>query len=130
MNQARQTAQRLFIKPERLPNLTRGRTPAVSDHVGGHRGPQFPVALVDILNGPLPLISAGQIEIDVRPLAAFFRKKALAQKFHPPRIDRGNSQAVANRAVRRRTASLHQDALTFTKLNDVPDDQEVTFELQ
>src|SRR3979409_678546 len=128
MNQTRQTPESLFIKPEPFTNFARGRTSTISDPVRGHRRAQLAVPLVNILNRAFALIAARQIEIDVRPLTTFFGKKALEQKFHPHRIDRRDPNRVTDGAVCRRTSSLHQDAITFAELNDVPDDQKIAFE--
>ena len=44
-----------------------------------HRGAEFSVAFVDVLDHAFAFIAAGQIQIDVRPLAAFFGKEAFKQ---------------------------------------------------
>src|SRR5215216_923815 len=75
--ECRETCKRFVVKVEHLPDLARGRAPAISDDVRGHRGAEFSVALVNVLNRLLTLISARQIEIDVGPFASFFRKKTL-----------------------------------------------------
>jgi hypothetical protein len=48
---------------------------AIGDDVGGHGGAAFAIAFVQILNDAFALIAAGQIEIDVGPLAAFLERK-------------------------------------------------------
>src|SRR6202008_4527478 len=75
-----ETRKRFVVEVERLPDLTRGRAPAISDDVCGHRRAMFSVALVNVLDRLLALVAARQIEIDVGPLASFFRKKAVKQK--------------------------------------------------
>src|ERR1041385_6845171 len=82
-----ETRKCFFVEVERLPDFARGRTPAISDDVCGHRGPMFSIALVNVLNRLLALLAARQIEIDVGPLASLFRKKALEQQVHADRID-------------------------------------------
>ena len=82
------------------------------------------------MNGALALVAAGQIEIDVRPFAALLGKKSLEKQLHAHRIDGGNSQRVADRAVGRRTASLHQNILLAAEANNVPDDQEIAGQIQ
>src|SRR5205807_4103966 len=130
VHQTRQTSERLIIKAESLADFACCRSPSIRDDVRCHCCAKFSVALINILNRAFALIAARQIEIDVRPFAAFLGKKSLEQKFHADWIDRGNSQAITNRAIRRRTAALNQDSLPLTKFNDVPNDQKVTFELQ
>ena len=107
VDQARQTSQRFVIKAQHLANFARSRSPTISNHVRSHRGAQFSITFIDILNRALALIAAGQIKIDVRPFAALFRKKTFEQEFHADRIDCGNAQAVTDRAVRRRATTLN-----------------------
>ncbi len=130
MHQSGQTAKRVVIKAERFANFARRRAAAISDDVCRHRRAKFSVALVNILNRALALVAARQIEIDVRPFAALFGKKAFKQKLHADRIDGGDAEAVTDGAVCRRAASLNQNSLVLTKLDDVPNDQEITFEFE
>ena len=67
------------------------------------------VAPVDVLDRLLALVAGGQVEVDVGPLAALLGEEALEEQLHPHRVDRGDRERVADRAVRRRAASLHQD---------------------
>src|SRR5215208_1098593 len=80
MNETRETRQRIVVEIERLADLARRGAPAISDDVRRHGGAQLPVALVNVLNGFLALLAARQVEIDVRPFAAFFRKEPLEQQ--------------------------------------------------
>ncbi len=110
---------------ERLGHLAGGRAVAVGDDVGGHRRAVRAVAPVDVLDDPFALVARGQVEVDVRPLAAFLGEEALEQQVHLHRIDGGDRQRIADRAVGRRAAPLRQDAVLQAEANDVPDDQEV-----
>src|ERR671927_881756 len=65
--ECRETCQRFVIEVKHLPDFARGRAPAISDDVSRHRRAEFSVALVDVLNRLLALISARQVEIDVGP---------------------------------------------------------------
>jgi hypothetical protein len=67
------------------------------------------VALIDVLDDRLAALAARQIEVDVRPLAAGLREKPLEQQVHPHRIDGGEAERVADRAVRGRAAALHEE---------------------
>src|SRR5882724_4268846 len=129
-HQTRKPGDRLFIEAHRLAYFARRRTPAIGDHVCGHRRAVCAVALIDVLNYTLALIAARQIEIDVRPLAALFGKKALEQQLHPDRIDCGYSKRVAHSAVGRRAATLNENVLIAAKVDDVPDDQKVTRKME
>src|ERR1041384_3214754 len=130
MDQAGQTAERFLVEIESLADFARRRAPAISDAVGGHRRAQFAVALANILNCPCALVATRQIEIDVGPFAAFLGKKSFEQQFHADRIDGSDPEGVTDRAVGRRAATLGEDVVLATKLDDVPNDQEVTFELE
>ena len=46
------------------------------------------------------------------------------------RIDGGDAEAVADGAVGRRAAALHEDVLLPAEVDDVPDDQEVAGEIE
>ena len=124
------TIERFRIERQSLADFARRRAAAIGDHVRGHGRAQFPVALVDILNGAFPLIAAGQIEIDVRPFAALLGKKSLEEQVHADRIDGRNAQRVANGAVGRRTAPLHQNIFLAAEANDVPDDQKIAGQIE
>ncbi len=83
-----------------------------------------------MLNHLLAAIAARQIEIDVGPFAALFRQKTLEQQLHAHRIDRRDAEAVADGAVRRRPAPLHEDVVMAAEIDDVPDDEEVAGEIE
>ena len=125
-----QPRQVVLVKAQHLADIARGGAAAIGNHIGGHGGAQLAIALIDILNGLFALVAAGQIEIDIRPFAALLRKKALEQQIHRHRIHRGDSQRIAHRAVGRRAAALHQNALLAAELHDVPDDQEIARQLE
>src|SRR3569832_261375 len=52
-----ETRERFFVEIERLPDFACGRTPAISDDICGHRRPMFSVALVNVLDRLLALLS-------------------------------------------------------------------------
>ncbi len=118
------------VEAERLADLARRAPAAIGDDVGGHPRALRAVLLIDVLNHTLATIAARQVEIDIRPFAAFFRQEPLEQQIHPDRIDRGDAKAVADGAIGRRSAALHEDVLLAAKIHDVPDDQEVAGEIE
>ncbi len=126
----REASQRFLIEAQHLADVARGGAAAVGDDVGGHGGAELPVALVDVLNGALAFVAAGEIEIDVGPLAAFFGKKALEQQIHADRIDGSDFERITHGAVGGRAAPLHQQSLLFAETNDVPDDQEIARQIE
>ena len=117
-------------EPKHLADFARGAPAAIRDHVGRHRRAELAVALVDVLDDALAPIAARQIEIDVRPLAALLGEKALEEQLHADRIDRGDPERVADGAVGRRPAALHENALLPAEIDDVPDDEEVAGQIE
>ena len=117
-------------RTQRLADFARRGAAAIGDDVGGHGRAQLAVALVDILNGALALIAAGQIEIDVGPFAALFGKEALEEQIHADRIDGGDAERIADGAVGGRAASLHQNVVLAAEAHDVPDDQEIAGQVE
>jgi len=71
------------------------------------------------------ITTAGQIEVDVGPLAALLGEKALEEQIHSHRIDGGDAERVTHCTVRRGAAPLGEDLLIARELHDVVDDQEV-----
>ena len=92
--------------------------------------PSLPIALVNILDGALALVAAGKVQIDVGPFATLLRKKALEQKFHADRIDSGDPQRIAHRAVGGGASALHENIIFAAEANDVPDNQEISGKIQ
>src|SRR5213080_1865894 len=130
VHHARKLVESVLIESKSFAHLSRSRPVTISNDVRRHRGAELPVPFIHVLNRLFSLVAARQVEVDVRPLAAFLREKPFKEQFHPDRIDRRNSEGIANRAVCSRTAALHEDFLFATKSNDVPDDQEVPGKMQ
>src|SRR5208337_4772784 len=66
----RNSLQRLRIESQRLAHFARGHAIAICDYVGGHGRSALSIPLIDVLDYALAFVAAGQIEIDVGPLAA------------------------------------------------------------
>src|SRR4051794_36638178 len=113
---------------QRLADLTRRATPAIRDHIRRHGGAMFAVAAIDFLDDLLTPLAAGQIEIDVGPAFAALVQEALEDEMITHRIDRRDTEAIADDAVRRAAATLHHDVVLAAEIDDVPDDEEVTGE--
>src|SRR5207253_8475812 len=111
VHHARKLVESVLIESKSFAHLSRSRALTIGNDVRRHCGAELPVPLIHVLNCLLSLVSARKVEVDVRPLAAFFREKTLKEQFHPDRIDRCNSEGIANRAVCSRTAALHEDCL-------------------
>ena len=126
----RQAVDLVLRDPEHLADLARGAAVAVGDDVRGHGRAGRPVALVDVLDDPLAPVPARQVEVDVGPLPALLGEEALEEQLHAHRVDRGDAEAVADRAVRGRAAALGEDALAPAEVHEVPDDEEVAGEVE
>ena len=124
-DEAGEAIQSFGIERKRFADFARGGAAAIGDDVGGHGRAELAVALVDVLNGALALIAAGEVEVDVGPLAALFGQEALEEKIHSHWIDGGDAERVADGAVGGRAASLHENVLLAAEAHDVPDDQEI-----
>src|SRR5262249_42902051 len=105
----------------------RSRPAAIRDDICRHCCAQRAISLIHILNGTLALITTRKIEIDIRPFAAFFGKESLKEQVHLYRIDCRNSERIANGAIRGGTATLNEDVVPQAELNDIPNNQEITF---
>ncbi len=130
VRQAAEAFERSDFEPQRLAYFARRRAATIRDDVGGHGGAQLPEALVDILDGALALVAAGEIDIDIGPLAALFGEEALEQQFHADGIDGGNPERVTDCAVGGRTAALAEDVVLFAEAHDVPNDQEIAGQIE
>jgi hypothetical protein len=89
------------------------------------------ILFVDVLDhflAPLML----EIDVDVGRLAPLFGDEALEQQVVHRRVDRGDPEAVADRAVRRRAAALAQDRRieAAREGDDVVDGQEIAREIE
>ena len=129
-DQLRQLLEHVEIETQNLSHLARRRPSAIRDDIGRHRGAEFSIAFVDVLDHAFAFVAAGQVQIDVRPLAAFFGKKTFEEQLHLYRIDGSDSQHITDCAVGGRAAALHENVVGTAELDDVPDDQEITFELE
>ncbi len=92
--------------------------------------PSFAKALVNVLYGLLAFVPAGQIDIDIRPLAALFAEEAFEEKVHAHGVHRGDSERVADRAIGSAAAALRQDVMLLAEAHNVPNDEEVAWQFQ
>ena len=130
MGQAGELFERGNLKAQRLADFARGGAAAVGDDVGGHGGAELAVALVDVLDGALALIAAGEIDIDIGPFAALFGEETLEEQLHADGIDGGDAERIADGAVGGRTAALAEDAVIAAEVHDVPHDEEIAGEIE
>src|SRR2546430_7234035 len=62
-----ETIDNAWRKIERFPDLACRATPAVTDYICCHRGAVIPVAAINFLNHCFAPVTAGEIQIDIRP---------------------------------------------------------------
>src|SRR5262249_32251601 len=118
-------AESFLVKPHDLADFSDCRPAPISDDISGHCRAELAIALVNVLNHAFTAVAAWQIQIDVGPFAALFRKESLEEQLHPNRGDGGNSQRVANRAIGSRAPTLDQNAVIPAEIDDVPYDQKI-----
>src|ERR1700722_19843303 len=93
------TFKHLRLERKSLADFASRRPSAISNHIGSHGRAQFSVTFIDILNGALTLVAAGQVEIDIGPFSTFFRKKTLEEQIHTDRVNGCNTQGIADCAI-------------------------------
>ena len=129
-HQAAELFQAGDFEAQRLAHFARRGAPAIRDDVGRHRRAQFAEALVNVLDGLFAFVPAGQIDIDIRPLAALFAEEAFEEKVHAHGVHRGDFERVADRAVGGAAAALREDIVLLAEAHDVPNDEEVAWQFQ
>ncbi len=111
---------------QNLADFADGAARAVMHDGCADRGAMAAVAPVDVLDHLLaPLVL--EIDVDVGRLAAVLGNEAGEQKIALVRIDRGDAEAKAHRAVGRRAAALAEDFLFLIagEGDDVVDGEEI-----
>ena len=121
----------VLAQPHHLADLADRRARAVMDHGRRDPGAVAAVFLIDVLDhflAPLML----EIDVDVGRLAPLLGNEPLEQQVAGRRVDRGDAEAIADRAVRRAPAALAQDRRIerAREGDDVVDGQEVTREVE
>ena len=124
----RETIQHFRREIKRLSDLAHRAASAKGDHVCRHRRAVFAVAPVHFLDHALAAVAARQIEINVRPRRAPLAQEPLEEQLARDGIARGDAEAIAHHAVRRAAAALHEDALRFAVVHEIPDDEKVAAE--
>src|SRR5262249_46307976 len=110
---------------ERLADLAYRAAGAIVHDRGADRSAFASIAPVDVLDHLLaPLVL--EVDVDVGRLVAVLRDEAGEQEAALVRIDRGDAEAIADRAVGRRAAALAEDALAAGERDHVVDGQEIT----
>ena len=124
LHRARQPLDLGRIEAEGLADVAHGALRPVADHRRRERRAGTAVLRVEILDHLLaPLVL--EVHVDVGGLVALARDEALEQHRHARRVHLGDAERVAGGGVRRRTASLAQDAAPARELDEVVHGQEI-----
>src|SRR5437660_12933524 len=75
VHHARKLVESVLIESKSFAHLSRSRALTIGDDVRRHCGADLPVPLIHVLNCLLSLVSARQVQIEIRPFSAFFRTK-------------------------------------------------------
>src|SRR5690606_30005458 len=111
------------IDAERAADVAQRRARAVADDGGGERGAVPPVFFVEVLNDLLATLEL-EVDVDVGRFVALSADEALEEHAGTRGIDLGDAQAIADRRVRGRSATLAQDAAAAREADDVGDGEE------
>ena len=114
---------------EDLSHLTERALGAIADDLADHGRAMAPVRLVDLLDHLFAALVL-EVDVDVGGLAALRGEEALEEHVGARGIDRGDAEAVADRAVRGTTAALAEDVATPRHVDDGAHGQEVRCDLE
>src|SRR5437764_214505 len=123
--QVRKAIENVRGKIQRFTDFARRAASAISNHVRRHGRAVLAITAVNFLDHAFTPVAAGQIEIDIGPALSAFAEETLEDKIIADRIDRGDAEAITNRAVRRAAAALDHDVVFAAEIDDVPDDQKI-----
>ncbi len=112
-------------KIERLADFASRAAAAITDNIRCHGRAVFAVATINFLDHCFAPIAAGKIQIDVRPAFAALVQESFEHEMIFHRIDRRDSQAITNRAVRGAAPALDHDVVFATEIDDVPNNQKI-----
>ena len=73
---------------------------------------------------------ARQVDVDVRPLAALLREKALEEQVHADRVHGGDAEVGRRRCSRGRAAPCTRMSCWPAEVHHVPDDEEIAGEVE
>ena len=123
-DQAGEARGHVLLEAQGLADLADRHARAVVDDGRADGGALAAVAGIEILDHLLaPLVL--EVDVDVGRLAAVGRDEALEQQVDLGRIDAGDAEAEAHRAVGGRAAALAEDVLLAGEAHDVVDGEEV-----
>ncbi len=115
---------------ERLADLAHRAPAPVADDVGRHCRTVASVTAVDLLDHHLALAAAREVEVDVGPSLAPFAQEPLEEQVVGDGIARRDPERVADRAVGRAAAPLHENLVGHAEVRDVPDDEKIPGETE
>ena len=120
---------RLRRQAEGFADVADGRTGAVGDRFGGDAGAIAAVLLVKVLKHFLAALVL-EIDVDVGGLVPLAADETLEEHVHSLGIDGGDAEAVADRRIGGRAATLAQDAASPGELHQIPDGEKIRLVMQ
>ncbi len=130
VEEAREPVQGVVREAEHLADLAHRAPAPVGDHVRRHRRAPAAVPAVHLLDQLLAPLAAGQVQVDVRPVRSPLRQEPLEEQLALDRVDGGDPEGVAHRAVGGAPPPLDQGPALAREGAQVPDDQEIPAEAQ
>src|SRR5207249_11193492 len=84
------------------------------------------VTAINFLDHRFATVAAGKIQIDIGPAFAALIEEAFEHEMIFHRINRRDSEAITNCAVRGAPSALDHHVVFATEIDDVPDNQEIS----
>src|SRR5205814_8233201 len=109
-------------KVEGFAKLARRTAIAIGDHVSGHGRAVFAVTAINLLDQRFATVATGKIKIDVRPAFPALVQKTFKHEMIFHWINRGNPEAITDRAISGAATALNHDVVLAAEINDIPDD--------
>ena len=88
------------------------------------------VAAIDLLDHAFAAVAAGKVQIDVGPCLPAFAEEAFEEQIAGDGIAGGDAEAVADDAIGRAAAPLHENVVLAAIVRDIPDNEKVAGEAQ
>src|SRR5262249_23562642 len=125
----RQAIDLLEREPEDFADFAERALRPVTDDLADHRRAIAPVGFVDLLDDFFAALVL-EVHVDVGRLAALGGQEALEEHVRARWIDRGDPEAVADRAVRGAAAALAENVAPARHVDDRADAQEIRRDLE
>src|SRR5689334_21158302 len=88
------------------------------------------MTMIHILDCLFPVLTAGQIHVNDRPVTTFFGQVAFKKQIHPNGIRSCDVKRIANRAISSRTSPSSKNAILMVESDNVPVDHSISGEAE